>query len=162
MNNYRVLLIVTPSYKDKRYIEARDIYYNNEKKFHKFGVKIKKKLFDKFKIYLIGFDGQIKKEYLKVIPNKIFSDIEKMPMSHIVNLSLYSNYNKDNYTKNLGYKDKEKALYTIDKIKNMPYKYQMSVVTTMMNRALNHPNKTTGMNDAIRVFRKWIKTNIGK
>jgi hypothetical protein len=27
----------------------------------------------------------------------------------------------------------------------------------MLNRALNHPNRTTGMDDAINIFKNWLK-----
>lgn len=150
---------MTPNYKDNNYLEAKETYYDNEKEFHKYGVKLKTKLFSQFLILLIGFDGEIKKKYRKINLDKIISDIKMMPLGHIANLSLYANYNKNNYTQNLGYKDEEKALYTIDKIKNRSHKYQVSVITTMLNRALNHPNRTSDMDKAIRVFQKWIKNN---
>ena len=43
-----------------------------------------------------------------------------MPMgkANPINLSLYSDYNKETTIPNLGFKNKEKALYTIKAIKN--------------------------------------------
>ena len=73
------------------------------------------------------------------------------------NLSLFSDYNPKTTIKGLGFKNKEKALYTIDRIKNEPIKYQVSVVTTMIGRAKNHPHKTDDMDDAIKIFNKWIE-----
>ena len=73
------------------------------------------------------------------------------------NLSLYSDYDKSTTTKNLGFKNKEKALYTVNKIKNRDLKYQINVVATMLGRAKKHPNKTKEMNAAIKVFNKWMK-----
>ena len=88
-----------------------------------------------------------------------------MPMSKILrnkkikplNLSLFSDYNLKTTTHGLGFKDKEKALYTIKTIKNRDLKYQVNVIATMLGRAKKHPNKTKNMNDAIKVFSLWMK-----
>ena len=53
-------------------------------------------------------------------------------------------------------KNKEKALYTVNTIKNRPVKYQVNVIATMLGRAKKHPYKTKEMNDAIKVFSKWM------
>ena len=85
-----------------------------------------------------------------------------MPMSKQTNpknLSLYSDYNPKATIKGLGFKNKEKAIYTIQTIKNKPMKYQLSVVNTMIGRAQNHPNKTKDMEDAIKIFSNWLKQN---
>ena len=34
---------------------------------------------------------------------------------------------------------------------------QVNVIATMLGRAKNHPNKTKDMDDAIRIFDKWMK-----
>ena len=60
-------------------------------------------------------------------------------------------------THGLGFKNKEKALYTIKTIKNRSIKYQVNVVATMLGRAKNHPNKTGEMEDAIEIFGNWMK-----
>ena len=57
----------------------------------------------------------------------------------------------------MGFKNKEKALYTIKTIKNRPIKYQVNVIATMLGRAKNHPNKTVYMEDAIKIFSCWMK-----
>ena len=44
-------------------------------------------------------------------------------------------------------RDKEKAIYTLKKIKNKSIKYQVSLVSTMIGRAKNHPHQTKGMID---------------
>ena len=54
-------------------------------------------------------------------------------------------------------KNKEKALFTINAIKNRSDKYQVNVVSTMLGRAKNHPNKTKDMGGAIKVFDDWLK-----
>ena len=56
----------------------------------------------------------------------------------------------------MGFKNKEKALYTVDTINNRPIKYQVNVIATMLGRAKKHPHKTKEMNDAIKVFNKWM------
>ena len=74
-----------------------------------------------------------------------------------INLSLYSDYNPKTTTQGLGFKNREKALYTIKTIKNRPIKYQVNVIATMLGRAKNHPNKTVYMEDAIKIFSSWMK-----
>ena len=56
----------------------------------------------------------------------------------------------------MGFKDKEKAIYTLDAIKGRDTKYQVNVISTMLGRAKKHPNKTSDMDDAIMVFEKWL------
>ena len=90
----------------------------------------------------------------------IFKVIDKMPLSKKtkpINLSLYSDYNPKTTTHGLGFKNKEKALYTIRTIKNRSIKYQVNVIATMLGRAKNHPNKTEDMEDAIKIFVDWMK-----
>ena len=72
------------------------------------------------------------------------------------NLSLFSDYNKETTVKGLGFKDKEKALHTLNVIKDKPLKYQVNVVATMLGRAKNHPHKTKEMDEAIQIFEKWL------
>ena len=118
----------------------------------------------KFYIKLIGYDGILKKEYSTLEPNIIFDLIDSMPMSKQdykgklkpLNLSLYSDYKPETTLKGLGFKNKEKATYTIDAIKARDKKYQVNVVSTMLGRAKKHPNKTADMDEAILVFEKWM------
>ena len=74
-----------------------------------------------------------------------------------VNLSLFSDYNPTTTTQGLGFKDKNKAIYTIEAIKSRELRYQVNVIATMMGRAKKHPNRTKGMEDAIKVFNSWMK-----
>ena len=67
-----------------------------------------------------------------------------------------ADYNKETTIKGLGFKDKEKALYTIDRIKNEPIKYQISLVATMIGRAKTHPHQTQGMRDALKIYQQWM------
>ena len=90
----------------------------------------------------------------------MFKIIDKMPLSkksRPINLSLYSDYNPKTTTQGLGFKNKEKALYTIKTIKNRSSKYQVNVIATMLGRAKNHPNKTEDMEYAIKIFSDWMK-----
>ena len=58
-----------------------------------------------------------------------------------INLSLFSDYNPKTTTHGLGFKDKEKALYTVKAIKTRDLKYQVNVISTMLGRAKNTRTK---------------------
>ena len=126
---------------------------------------ISKKTSNNFSIELFGFDGTKKQTFKNFHGQKIFKIIDKMPMSKVLknkkikplNLSLFSDYNPKTTTYGLGFKDKEKALYTVKAIKNRDLKYQLNVIATMLGRAKKHPYKTKNMKDAIRVFSLWMK-----
>lgn len=158
----RLLLIETPNYQNNKYKTSKEIFQENIKEFHKryvkFFVKINKDA--PFKIHLVGFDGKIKHSASSINVNKILKLIDSMPMSKNnftpTNLSLYSDYNPETTITGLGFKDKEKALFTLNKIKNKSIKYQVNVVSTMLGRAKNHPNQTEDMKDAIKIFQKWL------
>ena len=158
-------MIKTPNYKSLEYKKAKELYQKNIKKFHKRVIKlISKKVDNNFSIELFGFDGIKKRSFKSFDSKKIFKIIDKMPMSKVLknkkikplNLSLFSDYNPKTTTHGLGFKNKEKALYTVDTIKNRPIKYQVNVIATMLGRAKKHPHKTKEMNDAIKVFNKWM------
>ena len=158
----RILLVSTPNYKDRIYLEAKKIYQDKIKDFHKRYVKLICKINKKEKpsISLIGFDGKSKKKMNNFNHKTIFKIIDKMPLSKKfkpINLSLYSDYNPKTTTHGLGFKNKEKALYTIKTIQNRSTKYQVNVIATMLGRAKNHPNKTRDREDAIKIFGDWMK-----
>ncbi len=158
----RILLVITPNFKDKSYQKVKKIYQSNIKQFHKRYVKLicKTNKNKTFSVNLIGFDGKIKKVMNDINHKLVFQIIDKMPLGKKIkpiNLSLYSDYNPKTTTYGLGFKNKEKALFTINAIKNRSAKYQVNVVSTMLGRAKNHPNKTKDMSDAIRVFNDWMK-----
>lgn len=71
--------------------------------------------------------------------------------------SLYSNGRSKPRTKT-GYGDTKRAKETLRNIKKFDKAYQMQVVTTMYNRAKYHANQTEGMRDAMKVFKKWLKS----
>ena len=162
----RVLVVKTPDYKNLKYKKAKKLYQTNIKQFHKRVVKlISKKTSNNFSIELFGFDGTKKQTFQNFNIRKIFKIIDKMPMSKVLknkkikplNLSLFSDYNPKTTTYGLGFKDKEKALYTVKAIKNRELKYQVNVIATMLGRAKKHPYKTKNMKDAIKVFSLWMK-----
>ena len=158
----RILLVITPNFKDKSYQRVKKIYQSKIKEFHKRYVKLICKINKKEKssINLIGFDGKSKKKMDSLNYKIVFKIIDKMPLSKKfkpINLSLYSDYNPKTTTQGLGFKNKEKALYTIKTIKNRSSKYQVNVIATMLGRAKNHPNKTEDMEDAIKIFSDWMK-----
>ena len=74
-------------------------------------------------------------------------------------ISLYADYHPKESMKGLGYSNWEKALLTLEKIKNKPMKYQLAVVNTMKNRAKYHKYQTKNMLEAIKVFDKWLKNH---
>ena len=162
----RVLLIKTPDYKNLKYKKAKKLYQKDIKHFHNRVIKlVTKKIGKNFLIELFGFDGTKKQTFKNFDSQKIFKIIDQMPMSEILkdkrikplNLSLFSDYNPKTTTYGLGFKDKEKALYTVKAIKNRDLKYQVNVVATMLGRAKKHPFKTKNMKDAIKIFSLWMK-----
>jgi hypothetical protein len=77
-----------------------------------------------------------------------------------MNKSLYSkNKNPSKSVKNTGFKDEEKALNTLDIIKNLDKIKQMQIVLTMYYRAEHHPYKTNDMIKAQNIFKKWLIKN---
>ena len=158
----RILLVNTPNFKDKSYQKIKKIYQSKIKEFHKRYVKLicKSNKNKNFSINLIGFNGKSKKVVNNLNYKQFFQIIDKTPLNKNIkpiNLSLYSDYNPKTTTHGLGFKNKEKALFTIKTIKNRPIKYQVNVVSTMLGRAKNHPNKTKDMEGAIKVFGNWMK-----
>ena len=171
MNKYkwrnRILLIETASYKDDNYIKTKEIFEKNIEEFHKYFIKIlsNRKNENNFNIKIIDFDGKTVKEFKKLVPNKVYKLFTKKTAKQLneennkikaQNLSLYSDYNKETTIPGLGFKDKEKAIYTLNKIKNKPIKYQVNLVSTMIGRAKGHPHKNKDMEEAIKIFQKWL------
>ena len=158
----RILFVSTPNFKEKPYQKVKKLYQSNIKEFHKRYVKLicRSNKNEIFSINLIGFDGKLKKVMTDLNTKLVFEIIDKMPLGKKIkpiNLSLYSDYNPKTTTHGLGFKNKEKALFTINLIKNRSTKYQVNVVSTMLGRARNHPNKTKDMEGAIKIFSEWMK-----
>jgi len=70
---------------------------------------------------------------------------------------LYNDLHPTKSLKYTGFKNKEVALRTIDLIKKRSLKYQFDVINTMYNRAKYHPHKTDDMEQAMKIFSKWLK-----
>ena len=99
----RILLVITPNFKDKSYQRVKKIYQSKIKEFHKRYVKLicKSNKHKTFSINLIGFDGKLKKIMNDLKPKLVFQIIDKMPLGkkiRPINLSLYSDYNPVSYT----------------------------------------------------------------
>ena len=73
------------------------------------------------------------------------------------NISLYKDDHPETSTKGTGFKDKQKAIDTLNIIKNRDLTYQKQVVTTMYNRAKYHPHQTADMKEAMEVYKKWLE-----
>lgn len=173
----RVVLII---YSNKDDIQTiKNSYLQNKKEIHKKWIKIvfykkenkenkekKEKKESNIDIFLIGFDGNIKKRYKKWDLNKIFNDVEKMEnkdyvysLKNKINFSLYEEYKPKSKIEGLGYKNKEKALFTIQKIQKMPIDYQKRTIITLKARAENHRHQTKDMINAISIFNKWLSNH---
>jgi hypothetical protein len=72
-------------------------------------------------------------------------------------VSLYASGNKKPQTKT-GYGSAEKARMTIKNIRGKPKVYQLQVVNTMYNRAKYHKYQTSGMREAMKIFRRWLSS----
>ena len=72
------------------------------------------------------------------------------------NISLYEDKHPKTSTKGTGFKNKEKAIETLRIIKDRDIIYQKQVVNTMYNRAKYHPNQTSEMKDAMKIFKDWL------
>ncbi len=76
-----------------------------------------------------------------------------------INYSLYNDDHPKTSTKGTGFKDKQKAIDTLEIIKDRELTYQKQVVNTMYNRAKQHPHQTENMKEAMKIFDSWLKKN---
>jgi hypothetical protein len=76
-----------------------------------------------------------------------------------INTSLYEDKHPESSMKGTGFKNKQKALDTLEIIKNKSLIYQKQVVNTMYNRAKYHPYQTKDMKEAMIIFKEWLKKN---
>ena len=70
---------------------------------------------------------------------------------------LYNDLHAEKSLKNTGFKDREKAIKTINLVTKRSLRYQFDVINTMYNRAKFHPHKTKQMEEAMVIFQKWLK-----
>jgi hypothetical protein len=76
-----------------------------------------------------------------------------------MNTLFNANKNPKKSIKNTGFKNKEKALNTIKIIKKIDKIKQMQIILTMYYRAEHHPHKTKDMEQAQKIFKKWLIDN---
>ena len=76
-------------------------------------------------------------------------------------MTLYSDNNPNTTIKGFGYKDKKTAIATIKKIEKTKFNklYKWQVINTMYNRAKYHKHRTKDMEEAMKVFKKWLDNN---
>ncbi len=74
-------------------------------------------------------------------------------------MSLYRDTHPEKSTKGVGFKNKEKAIDTINIIKKYNIIKQMQIVLTMYYRAEHHPYKNKNMKEAMKIFKKWLIKN---
>jgi hypothetical protein len=78
--------------------------------------------------------------------------------NHIVSDStLYDNFHPEKSLKGTGFKNAQVALNTLKLISKRSLKYQFDVVNTMYNRAKYIPHKTKDIEEAMKIFHKWLK-----
>jgi tRNA C32,U32 (ribose-2'-O)-methylase TrmJ len=58
-----------------------------------------------------------------------------------------------------GFANTERALTTIKLLRNKKHKIKMAIANTLLQRARFHPNKTTGIRNAIKIFKRYIEIN---
>jgi len=75
-----------------------------------------------------------------------------------MNKSLYEDKHPKTSLKGTGYANKEKAIKTLELIKNYNITYQKQVVLTMYNRAKFHKYQTDNMLEAMKIYKKWLKS----
>ena len=78
-------------------------------------------------------------------------------------MSLYSNDHPTTTIKGLGFKDKETAEQSIKILQDYVKKGKitkirmMQTINTLLYRAKYHPYKTKNMDEAIKIYQKWMK-----
>ena len=73
-------------------------------------------------------------------------------------MSLYSDNNPSTTISGFGYKNKEIALQTINKVEKTKRgnNYKFQVINTMYYRAKHHKHQSKDMKEAMKVFKKWL------
>jgi len=56
----------------------------------------------------------------------------------------------------LAYGTRKKAIDSVRRLRAMPRAYQRQAATTMYYRAKHHANQTTGMREAMKVYRRFL------
>ena len=74
-------------------------------------------------------------------------------------MSLYEDKHPKTSTKGTGFKDKQKALDTINIVKKLNKTKQVQIIITMYYRAKHHPHRTKDMESAMKIFKNWLINN---
>ncbi|KAF2221817.1 hypothetical protein BDZ85DRAFT_264441 [Elsinoe ampelina] len=69
---------------------------------------------------------------------------------------LYTDDNPETTLHGTGFKDKATALHTIELVSQRSVTYQFQTINTMLYRARGHAHKTSGIEDAIKIFQEWV------
>lgn len=161
--------------KNRKNIKERNLRI----RYHKLGAKTAQENLVRLRTTLIGYDGGVKDRMKNRVSqrelNRIFSLIDLMPMGRIEkqrrdklnrvkkkeakNLELYSDRNPETTLKGTGFRNAEKARETIRLVEasGRGKVYQFQVINTMFFRAMYHPHRTKGMEEAMKVFSRWLK-----
>lgn len=125
-------------------------------------IDINVKIDDDIKMYLYGYDGELKYK-TGIISKDEFIKIFNIEMKQDGgNMDLYSSTDSNNILNGTGYKNERVALHTIKLISKRSIVYQKSVINTMYNRAKYHKNRTKDMDNAMKVYKKWLDVNKDK
>jgi hypothetical protein len=157
LGNYNLILLITNGTNNKFFLDFINKYPIKE--MESYGIKLKKyisRTID-FQIIIFNKSNEIYKTNKYIEPHKLLDKIKNKLDKF--NLSLYADYHPKTSKKGLGYKNKQIALDTIDKIKKENLTYQKQVINTLFNRAKYHPNQTNDMKEAMKIFKKWLKEN---
>lgn len=77
-------------------------------------------------------------------------------------MNLYNDLNPEYTIRGTGFKDKAVAIKTIKLVSERSALYQFQTINTLYNRARFHPHKTSDIEEAIEVFRKWLREEYPK
>lgn len=144
--------------------KIKEKYSSLKSEFIKRKTKIKyivnKKRDDLFLLKIIGYDGEIKYKTNKASNfNNLLDIIDNMPIGKIEKIkgfNLYTDAHQKTTLKGTGFKNKEKALETLELIKDKDYKYQYKLVNVLYYRAKYFPNQTKEMKEAMKIFKNWL------
>lgn len=71
--------------------------------------------------------------------------------------TLYNDFHPNKSLKSTGFKDSKTAFNTIKLVSKRSLRYQFDVINTMYNRAKYHQYRNKDMEDAMKIFAKWLK-----
>lgn len=164
--NHRKLLIIKPNNYNSnteynKYIQESKTTFaiqsqkeRNIKRINKFNHNS-----NRIKVCLYGLDGTIKKIWNKWPTwNIINKQVDTMPIRQKeINYSLYSDDHPNTTIHDIGFKNKEVAIKSLQKIKKIDKNRQKQIVNIMIQRAKYHPHQTKNMRDAIKIYETFIK-----